>query len=221
MSAYEYFQLGGPAMWVLLVSSVVAVTIFIERMLALRSARTAPRQLLIEVAELVKGGKVAEAIARSVGSGSAAGAVFAAVLRKHDASEADKKAAAEEVGRREAARLERNADLIGLVAALGPLLGLLGTVLGMIKVFQKVNEVGAGSPVEMAAGIWEALVATAFGLIVGIPALVMYRIVLARADAVVLRLEDEALALVDILAQRLTEAGAKENGRPAPQPEAP
>jgi biopolymer transport protein ExbB len=212
MAAFGYFKLGGPAMWVLLVASIVAVTIFLERMLALRSARTAPRQLLVEIAELAKGGKIAEAIARSVGSGSAAGAVFAAVLRKHDASEADKKAAAEEVGRREAARLEKNADLIGLVAALGPLLGLLGTVLGMIKVFQRVNEVGAGSPVEMAAGIWEALVATAFGLIVGIPALVMYRIVLARADAIVLRLEDEALALVDVLGMANAQGNGHGNG---------
>ena len=216
MSAFEYFQLGGPAMWVLLVSSIVALTIFLERMLALRSARTAPRRLLEEVAELAKAGKIAEAIARSVGSGSAAGAIFAAVLRKKDGSEADRKAAAEEVGRREAARLEKNADLIGLVAALGPLLGLLGTVLGMIKVFQKVNEVGAGSPVEMAAGIWEALVATAFGLIVGIPALVMYRIVLARADAIVLRLEDEALLLVELLAHASRETDAASPAAHAP-----
>jgi biopolymer transport protein ExbB len=197
--ALGYFAQGGPTMWVLLATSMIALTVFIERMLALRGARTAPRRLLEEVAELLKGAKHAEAIARCVGSGTPAGTIFAAVLRQANAPAAAQKQAAEEVGRREAARLERRVDLIGLVAALGPLLGLLGTVLGMIKVFQKVNQVGAGSPVEMAAGIWEALVATAGGLLVGIPALIMYRVVLARIDVVVLRLEDEAITLVEVV----------------------
>jgi biopolymer transport protein ExbB len=195
--ALDYFEKGGPVMWALLVCSLLAVTVFVERLLALRPSRTVPHRLIKELEELVRTGKLAEALARAMGSDSAAGHVFAAVLRKADASEDERKAAAEDVGRREAARLERLTEIIGVVSALGPLLGLLGTVLGMIKVFQKVNEVGAGSPVEMAAGIWEALIATAFGLLVGIPALVMYRIVLARADAIVLALEDEAVALVD------------------------
>lgn len=198
-TAIDYFEKGGPVMWALLFASLVATTVFIERLIALRSAATLPLRLIKEIEELVKNGKLAEATARALGSSSAAGHIFAAVLRKADAPEDERKAAAEDVGRREAARLEKYTEIIGVVAALGPLLGLLGTVLGMIKVFQKVNEVGAGSPVEMAAGIWEALVATAFGLLVGIPALVMYRIVLARADAVVLALEDEAVTLVDII----------------------
>ena len=155
----------------------------------------------------MRAGKVAEALARCVGSSSAAGAIFAAVLRKHGAPEAALKETAQDTGRREAARLERFVEAIGVVAALGPLLGLLGTVLGMIKVFQRVNEVGAGSPVEMAAGIWEALIATAYGLMVGIPALVMYRVVLARIDGLVLRLEDEAVALVESLGARGNDKG--------------
>ena len=197
----DYFHKGGPVMFVLVGASVMAVALFVERMLALRTGRVAPRRLLDEVAELVRAQKVAEAVARCVGSGTPAGAIFAAVLRRAEAGapEPAMKEAAQEVGRREAARLERFVEGIGVVAALGPLLGLLGTVLGMIKVFQRVNEVGAGSPVEMAAGIWEALLATAMGLIVGIPALVMYRAVLARVDALVLRLEDEAVLLVEAL----------------------
>ena len=199
MDVLEYFTRGGPTMYVLLLCSVVAVAVFVERLWATRSERIAPRQLIREVNELLKQGKLQEALARCVGSHSAAGAIFAAVLRKADQPEPVLKEAAQEVGRREAARLERFVEAVGVVAALGPLLGLLGTVLGMIKVFQKVNEVGAGSPVEMAAGIWEALLATAFGLLVGIPALVMYRFLLARADSLVLDLEDEAVALVDTL----------------------
>ena len=200
-AALDYFDRGGPVMYVLLACSVIASAIFVERMIALRTGAIAPKALLHEVRELLKGDKLAEAIARSVGSGTAMGAIFAAVLRKSDAPEAVLKEAAQEVGRREAARMERFVEAVGVIAALGPLLGLLGTVLGMIKVFQKVNEVGAGSPVEMAAGIWEALVATAFGLIVGIPALVMYRATLARVDSAVLQLEDDAGALVDVVAK--------------------
>ncbi|MBI1944909.1 MAG: MotA/TolQ/ExbB proton channel family protein [Deltaproteobacteria bacterium] len=209
----ELYQKGGVTMYVLTACSVVAVAVFVERMLALRSSRVAPRSLLAEVGELVRAGKVAEALARCVGSSSAAGVIFAAVLRKHGAPESTLKEAALDAGRREAARLERFVEFIGVVAALGPLLGLLGTVLGMIKVFQRVNEVGAGSPVEMAAGIWEALLATAFGLIVGIPALVMYRAVLARIDGLVLRLEDEAVALVEGLTSK--QNGARDQGPPA------
>lgn len=195
----ELYLKGGATMFVLTACSIVAVAVFVERLLALRMSRVAPRSLLAEVGELVRAGKVAEALARCVGSSSAAGVIFTAVLRKHGAPEAVLKEAAQDAGRREASRLERFVEAIGVVAALGPLLGLLGTVLGMIKVFQRVNEVGAGSPVEMAAGIWEALIATAYGLLVGIPALVMYRVVLARIDGLVLRLEDEAVALVETL----------------------
>lgn len=199
MGTLDYFTKGGPVMYVLTACSIVAMAVFIERLWAMRADRTAPRRLISEVEELLKGGKREEALARCVGSHSAAGAIFAAVLRRPDASEAQLKEAAQEVGRREAARLERFVEAIGVVSALGPLLGLLGTVFGMIKVFQKVNEVGAGSPVEMAAGIWEALLATAFGLLVGIPALVMYRFLLARADSIVLHLEEEAVALIETL----------------------
>ena len=207
----ELYQKGGVTVFVLTACSVAAVAVFVERLLALRSARVAPRSLLAEVGELVRAGKIAEALARCVGSTSAAGVIFAAVLRRHGAPEAALKEAAVDAGRREAARLERFVEAIGVVAALGPLLGLLGTVLGMIKVFQRVNEVGAGSPVEMAAGIWEALLATAFGLVVGIPALVMYRVVLARIDGLVLRLEDEAVALVESLSAK----PGREQGPPA------
>lgn len=199
MATLDYFTKGGPVMYVLTACSIVAVAIFVERLWAMRADRVAPPRLMSEVEELVKSGKMQEAIARCVGSHTAAGAIFAAVLRKAEQPEEKLKEVAQEVGRREAARLERFVDAVGVVSALGPLLGLLGTVFGMIKVFQKVNEVGAGSPVEMAAGIWEALLATAFGLLVGIPALVMYRFLLARADTIVLHLEDEAVALIEAL----------------------
>lgn len=201
-NALDYFTKGGPVMYVLTACSIVAVALFVERLWAMRGDRVNPPHLVTEVGELLRGGKHAEALARAIASHSPAGAVFAAILRRSDLPEPSLKEVAQEVGRREAARLERFVEAIGVISALGPLLGLLGTVFGMIKVFQKVNEVGAGSPIEMAAGIWEALLATAFGLLVGIPALVMYRFLLARADSLVLALEDEAVALIETLKAR-------------------
>lgn len=195
----ELFAKGGPVMYVIALASVVALAIFLERLVALRRAKVVPRALVAEVKELLAQGKLPEAIARCAGSHTAAGAIFEAVLRRAQATPAARKEAAEETGRREAQRLERFVAGLGTVASLGPLLGLLGTVLGMIQVFQRVAEVGAGSPLEMAEGIWQALLTTAFGLIVGIPALVMHRFVLARVDRMVLELEDEATALVDLL----------------------
>lgn len=199
MNIADLFQRGGPTMYVIAAASVIALTLFIERLWALRTSRVVPQRLILEVSELLRGGKIAEAIGRCAGSASTAGAVFAAVLKKaHEPVDVIKEVASD-VGRREAQRLERGLEALGVIAALGPLLGLLGTVLGMIKVFQKVNELGAGSPVEMAAGIWEALLATAAGLMVGIPALVMHRFLISRVDGLVLRLEDEAVLLVDLV----------------------
>ena len=176
-------------MYVLSACSIVAVAIFVERLFALRSAKVAPPQLLQEVAELLRAQKLAEAIARCVGAGVPAGAIFAAVLRKADKPEAVLKEQAQGVGRREAVRLERFVEAIGVIAALGPLLGLLGTVLGMIKVFQRVNEVGAGSPVEMAAGIWEALITTVYGLVIAIPCMAAYHGFESEADRIARRMQ--------------------------------
>jgi biopolymer transport protein ExbB len=131
---------------------------------------------------------------------SSIGAIFAAILKKAGQPLPFVKEAAEEVGRQEAARLERFVGALGTVASITPLLGLLGTVTGMIGVFQRVAETGVGNPLDMAAGIWEALLTTAFGLGVGIPALLAHRFTLSRVDTLVLELEEEALRMAELAA---------------------
>jgi biopolymer transport protein ExbB len=214
MFVLNLFSRGGPVMYVIALASVVALGVFIERMWSLRRSQVAPRELILEVQELVRSKRIAEAAARCGASNSAAGAIFRAALRYAGQPRDRIRTETAEVGRREALRLERGTPTLGTIASLGPLLGLLGTVLGMIEVFQRVAEVGAGSPLEMAAGIWQALLTTAFGLLTGIPALVMHRSVLARVDGLVLELEEEAVHLVELL-----EDGAALPVAPLPAPE--
>ena len=203
----ELFGRGGPVMYVIAFSSVLALGVFLERMWSLRRSRVLPRALTVEVAALVRAGKVPEAMARCQASPSSAGAILRAALQQVGKSHERIREHTGEVGRREGLRLEKYVSILGTVASLGPLLGLLGTVIGMIQVFQQVAEHGAGSPLEMAQGIWQALLTTAFGLVVGIPALVGHRIVLSRVDGLVLELEEEAVSLVELLED--AQAGAQ------------
>jgi biopolymer transport protein ExbB len=111
-----------------------------------------------------------------------------------------------EVGRREVVYLEKHVDLLGTIAAVEPLLGLLGTVTGLIRAFQQVQahsaRGGAVNPGVLAGGIWEALITTAGGLMIGIPAYIAYRYLQARVDHVVVEIEEESLEMADLLAER-------------------
>ena len=123
-----------------------------------------------------------------------------AVLRGRGRARADVKELAEEVGRREAAELERYSGIVGIVAAIAPLLGLLGTVWGMILTFRVIEEGGIGQVGQLAGGISTALVTTFAGLSVGIPALMAHRWLLARVDDLLLDMEEAALELLDRVA---------------------
>ncbi|MFZ9887565.1 MAG: MotA/TolQ/ExbB proton channel family protein [Myxococcota bacterium] len=208
MEVVELFQRGGIIMYAIGIASVAGFAVFTERMWALQRAKVLPRGLMQKVHELLVDDKRQEALLLCEQSRTSIGSVYRSVLRHALDPLPVVKEAAEDSGRREAARLERFVGTLGTVANVGPLLGLLGTVTGMIAVFQRVAETGVGSPLEMAAGIWEALLTTAFGLAVGIPALLAHRFVLARVDALVLELEEEALALLELLRETTEEVPA-------------
>ena len=129
------------------------------------------------------------------------GAVLQAALRNTGLDRDTVKEAVQEVGRREAAHLERYVGVLGTVANVAPLLGLMGTVTGMIKAFTVISVQGMGSPASLAAGISEALVTTAAGLTVAIPAFVAYRYFLGKVDRIVLELEQHAIHFVDLVKQ--------------------
>ncbi len=199
MEVVELFQRGGIVMYVIALASVVGMAVFLERMWALQRVKVLPRGLMAKVQELLLENKQRDARLLCEQSRTSIGAVYRAVLKHAHEPLPVVKEAAEERGRHEAARLERFVGALGTVANVAPLLGLLGTVTGMISVFHRVAQSGVGSPLDMAAGIWEALLTTAFGLVVGIPALLAHRFTLGRVDSLVLELEEEAMALLEII----------------------
>jgi biopolymer transport protein ExbB len=210
MDVLDLFQRGGLVMYAIALVSVVGLAVFTERMWALQRVKVLPRGLMAKVRELLEQGKKDDAQLLCEQSRTSIGSIYRAVLRYSDEPLPVVKEAAEEAGQKEAQRLERFVSALGTAAQVGPLLGLLGTVTGMISVFQVVAETGVGSPLDMAQGIWEALLTTAFGLAVGIPALLAHRFTLSRVDALVMDLEEEAMGLLEILRE-----GAREAATPA------
>jgi biopolymer transport protein ExbB len=213
----ELLARGGPLMVPILLGSVTAVAVFLERLHALRRSRVVPKALGVRVREAVRAGDLAAARALCKDEVGAAARVMEAVLAAAGRDPRFVRERAEEVGRREAAGLERYVGVLGVVAAISPLLGLLGTVTGMISVFQKVVTEGVGDPRLLASGIWEALVTTAAGLTVAIPAYLAWRFLLARVRDLVLELEEEATALADLVAEPPAAVGE----RPAERGAAP
>ena len=184
---------GGPVMVPIGLASVIGLAVFIERLWALRINAVVPPSFVVEVDELMRQARWGDVIAAARKSDSAAGRVLLAAADVRDKTRAAVKERLEEVGRREAAELERFSSVLGTIASIAPLLGLLGTVWGMILTFDVIQTEGIGVVANLAGGISQALISTMAGLTVGIPALVAHRWVLARADRHVLALEDLGL----------------------------
>ncbi len=195
----EIIKAGGWVMWPILACSVLAMAIVCERLWSLRSKRILPPYLVAQVWELYRKGQLDSVHLRRLQTSSPLGAVLAAGLANHRYGREVMKEAIEDAGRQVAHELERFLDSLGTVASISPLLGLLGTVLGMIKVFSAITAAGVGEPKVLAGGIAEALITTAAGLSVAIPALIFHRYFQARVDALVLRMENEALRFIEIM----------------------
>ncbi len=189
-------QAAGWPVWPLVACSILALALIIERFAALKTARVAPQKLLDEVIALTQQGQPTSAVIAQLGSHSALGEVLASGLRErisHPAStDADLRAAMEGSGREVAHRLEKYLNALATIASAAPLLGLLGTVIGMIEIFGSQaggGAVGGGNPAQLAHGISVALYNTAFGLIIAIPALFFWRYFRSRVDTYLLTLE--------------------------------
>ena len=193
---YDLLAKGGWLMVPILFCSVVVLAVLIERLWFLRRERVLPTGLLDKVRELIASSRLNEAQSLCEGNDSSLGAVLSAGLGQAGKPREVIGEALQEAGRLEAAALERFVGVVGTIAAIAPLLGLLGTVTGMIKIFQRVTTEGVGDPRMLAGGIWEALITTAAGLTVAIPAYVAYRYLLSRADALVLEIENGATTVL-------------------------
>jgi len=193
---FSIIQAAGWPIWLLIAASVVAMSVIIERILYLRSARILPVTLLPEVIKVTQAGRInADAIAQ-LEQNSPLGRVLAAGVRNLSAPREVMKEAIEEAGRATAHQLERYLTTLGTVATLAPLLGLFGTVVGMIEIFGSQNAAGT-DPTALAHGISTALYNTGFGLAIAMPALVFYRHFRGLVDGFVIDMEQQAIRFVD------------------------
>ncbi len=195
----DLFSRGGWLMYPIFLCSVIALGFFFERLFKLRRSRVLPKQFMQNVSDLVKRGKYSDAVHLSQGNPSGISRIYLAALKNAGQPRPALKEVVQEVGRSEAADLERYITVLGTVASITPLLGLLGTVSGMIKTFNVISYHGVGNPGTLAAGISEALLTTAAGLSVAIPTLVGYRFITSKADRLVSDLEEESLDLIETL----------------------
>lgn len=199
MTLWQFFIKGGPVMWPLLACSVIALAIILERSFALRRGRIIPKTLVEEIERLSRLGRLAdiERLIRRVSSPICP--VVMVAIKNAGMRREIIKDYMEEAGATEANAIERYIDVLGIIAAISPLLGFLGTVTGMLKSFHAVSVSGGNSSQLLAGGISEALITTVAGLVIGIPVYVCYRLLLARSDFLVLEMEKTSARILEYL----------------------
>ena len=195
----EFFKAGGLLMWPLFICSGIAIAIIAERFWSLQSSRISPPELITHIWQWLKSGQVDNNRIGALQRNSPLGQILAAGLANRESSRDITKESIEDVGRHVTLSLERNLNTLGTIAAITPLLGLLGTVIGMIKVFAVITTEGVGNPETLAGGISEALITTAMGLVVAIPSLIFYRYFRGKVNVLVVDMEEKAMKLVEIL----------------------
>ena len=195
---FAIFQAAGWPIYLLLIASIVAVALIIERAIYLRRSKLLPKQLLDEVIRVYHNGKITPDIIEKLKNNSPLGTVLAAALRNVEAPREVMKESIEEAGRGVAHLLERFLTTLGTIASLAPLMGLFGTIVGMIEIFGAQNATGT-NPAVLAHGISTALYNTGFGLAIAMPALIAYRHFRALVDSFIIDMELQAVKFVDVV----------------------
>ena len=195
---YAIVEAAGWPIWFLILASVIAVGLIVERSFFLRTNRVSPPALLNEVVKEMKQRGISDSMLARLADSSPLGDIFAAGLANIKSPSDVMKESIEEAGRKVAHELERFLTTLGTIASISPLLGLFGTVVGMIEIFGSQTAVG-NSPAALAHGISVALYNTAFGLIVAIPSMIFYRHFRARVDTLIIEMEQQAVKLIEIV----------------------
>ena len=195
---FAIVEAAGWPIWFIVIASIVALAIIGERWWSLRASIVMPRNLLAQVVQDFRQNGVTPQMLARLANGSPLGQVFAAGLRNAKSPTPIIKEAIEESGRTVAIELERFLTSLGTIATISPLLGLFGTVVGMIEIFGSQSPQG-GNPLVMAHGISIALYNTAFGLVVAVPAMIFYRHFRAKVDVMLVDMEMQAIKLVEII----------------------
>jgi len=204
---WEIILAGGPVMWPLIVLSIVAATIFFERLWTLQERRVIPHEITDKIWKLVESGQLNDKHVAALAQNSALGQILAAGLANRHRPRELVKESIEDTGRHVVHELERFLNLLGTIASVSPLLGLLGTVIGIITAFNAITQAGVGDPRALSGGIGQALITTAAGLIVAIPSLMGYRYLRGRVESLVIGMEKEAIKLVKALDRRADHGG--------------
>ncbi|MEJ2479838.1 MAG: MotA/TolQ/ExbB proton channel family protein [Acidihalobacter sp.] len=196
---FEIVKAGGWLMLPIIAASVLALAIILERFWTLRRARIIPSGLLDSTVKQLKAGELNAERLQTIENASPLGQILATGLRNRNRTHELMKERIEETGRQVVHELERYLNTLGTIAAVSPLLGLLGTVFGMIQVFSVITSVGVGNPHILAGGIAKALITTAAGLSVAIPTLVFHRYFRGLVEKLTVEMEDQAVRLADTL----------------------
>ncbi|MDD2685958.1 MAG: MotA/TolQ/ExbB proton channel family protein [Gallionella sp.] len=195
---FAIVEAAGWPIWFLILASIIAVGLIIERSMYLRAQKIAPPHLLDDLIKELKQRGVSENMLTRLNESSPLGRIFSAGLRNIKSPPEVMKEAIEETGRAVSHDLERFLTTLGTIASISPLLGLFGTVVGMIEIFGSQTAAG-NSPAILAHGISVALYNTAFGLIVAIPSMIAYRHFRATVDSLTIEMEQQAIKLVEIV----------------------
>ena len=177
----------------------VAVAVILERSFSLRSRRVIRLDVLQRVKDLLADNKIGEAMTVCRRQPSVMGRILLSAIMNHDRDREELKTIVEDAGRQEVPALDRYLGVLGTISAIAPLLGLTGTVFGMIRTFAVISEKGIAHPSQLAGGISEALITTATGLVIAIPALIFFNYFTSKADRMVLEIEKHSFRLVDAL----------------------
>ena len=195
---FAIVEAAGWPIWFLILASVIAVGLIIERSISLRVNRVSPPALLDEVIKELKQRGVSDGMLVRLAESSLLGRIFAAGLKNIKSPPAVMKESVEEAGRAVAHEMERFLTTLGTIASISPLLGLFGTLVGMIEIFGSQTALG-NNPAILAHGISVALYNTAFGLIVAVPSMIAYRHFRAQIDSLTIEMEQQAVKLVEIV----------------------
>lgn len=206
----EFFQAGGWLMVPIVLSSILAMAIIMERSLSLRTMRIVPAKAIQQAQKLAKTDNPPSKVISALSQRSLLGQVLATVLENRHLPRHVIKENVEEAGRHAVHAMERYMTALGTIAAITPLMGLLGTVLGMIQVFGVITEIGVGNPTDLAGGISQALITTAAGISVAIISLIFHRYFKAKIDDYIMIMEKEAISLIEIV-NRVNQRKAQAN----------
>jgi biopolymer transport protein ExbB len=196
---WEIVRAGGVLMWPIILCSIIAAAIILERLWTLQDKRVLPSDLPTRVWQLIETNQINDKVIAALESNSPLGRLLATGLANRHRPREILMERLEDTGRHVVYELERFLNTLGTIAGIAPLLGLLGTVTGIIRAFNAIKAGGMGDPLALSGGISEALICTAAGLCVAIPALISYRYLRGRVEGIVMEMEKHAIRMADAL----------------------